>query len=76
MPVAVEGIFATSLSVDTSQRSSYYTLPLFDANMTYLGNLVAHLHVPLIDGGLFSSFTQIGQLDVDRGEGHEVLAEH
>ncbi len=78
LPVAVDGIFATSLSVNTSHKSWYYkTIKVISArenewnvqrngewpSVAYLFNFIANFNEELLDGGFFSAFTQIGQFD-------------
>jgi len=58
-PSCVEGIFATSLSVNTSQMSSYYES---DRESSYLLDRLAFLDEPLFDGGLFGALAQVGQV--------------
>ena len=62
LPVAVDGILATSLSVKTSQRSWYCRVTEV---CTYFLNTVADFHEPLLDRGFFGALAKIGQLDVD-----------
>ena len=54
VPVAVEGILATNLSVNTSHKSSYYT---FLKQKTYFFDMLSHFYKDLFDCGFFSSFT-------------------
>jgi hypothetical protein len=67
-PLAVEGILATNLSVNTSHRSSYYRLQL-----PYLFNLLPHLHEDLFDRRFLCALAQIRQLDFDHREGPHLV---
>ena len=60
----MDGIFATSLSVKTSQMSSYYILE-FLKEITHLLDKLALLHKPLLDCGLLRPLTEIGEVDAD-----------
>lgn len=60
-PEAVEGILATSLSVNTSQRSSYYTHRDQGVRI-YLFDSLADFNKDFLYGCFFCAFTEIRQL--------------
>ena len=63
-PEAVEGIFATNLSVNTSHRSSYYS-GVSRYEPIYLLNPLPDFNKHFLDGGFFGPFAQIRQLNLD-----------
>ena len=60
-PSCVEGIFATSLSVNTSHMSSYYAS--INNECANLLDVLSFLHEPLLDGRLLGALPQIWQVD-------------
>ena len=60
----MDGIFATSLSVKTSQMSSYYILKSL-RETTHLLNALALLHKPLLDCGLLCPLAEIREVDAN-----------
>jgi hypothetical protein len=64
IPLAVEGILATSLSVNTSHKSSYYNDQFFEC-LAYLFNTIANIDEDFFDGRFLGPLAQIGQLNVD-----------